>query len=699
MRLSKTSLPMSDSGVSVETAGETIRIIDRLSPARFEMESTPAPTLDLSESEEMALPVDAVYTAEISSLRLPLVAQGYIRGETGEIIGGFGYETAFQGGGQAATIEFNTPLKMYLQTPRLASVETSCEEMIVEFGEAVEVQIGVRSNAEQPAGEISVTEAPEDLLTAISQFRSTIRTRTSERSYPTLRGHPPTIQVGDTLSVPDRVRPDTAADICIEVPPTVEAAYTAAPLAYYLSAAVQPGTDPRLVTSGGFEYPLERPLASAIRRVLTQTFVLDCYTRSAGLRPTKVAWHDELAELLPSGHDPALLFDLDPGELLERYLAVDYETVAPFVPEWNLTAYVAPDAKNAAALPHLVDQLALVQANSPMPISGTDARRAALSTFVGGRKRRDRGDEESIFEQAAFVEIPPADSTAAVWVGDEIPIGANHGLLAGYANRHSHTRTGEAISVSIICNEQTMDGEAIRLNEIYQQRDDLPFETAIHTNVTTNRLRMLLAKDADFLHYIGHATSAGLECPDGTLDPITLDTCGATTFCLNACQSYLPATALIERGAIAGVATLGDIEETVAQGFGTATARLLNQGFSLRAAVFINRQASLLGGAYLALGDESVVLAETDGIVPYSIHLSGEEHPFQVSFRTYPSGRRGMGTYITTNLDDDYYLCNGEIGPFEPTEAAFEQFLNLHEAPVLYGDELLWSSDVSASDI
>jgi hypothetical protein len=686
-------------GVAVGTAGEVVEVIDQLSPARFEMEVAQPIDLRATGSEAMSFPVDMVYTAEMVSIRLSMVVQGYIRGPSGEVRDDFGYETSVRGDGEPAVIEFNTPLKMYLQTPRLERIETSSEETVVEFGQPVEVQIGVRSNAEQPAGEISITDDPRDLLAAINQFRSAMRVRTPERSYPTLRGHPPTIRVGETFSVPDHVLAVEDSDIRIEAPPTFETAYVIAPLAYYLSAEVRPGPESRLVTSDGFEYPLEGSLDSAVHRVLTQTFVLDCYTRSAGLRPTKVAWHAELAGRLPSGYDPVPLFNLAPGKLLERYLAVDYETVAPFVPEWSLTAHVAPEAKNAAALPHLIDQLALVQAFSGRPVSGTDARRAALSTFVGGDETRGPGTETSIFEQATFTEIPATDSTAAVWIGDEIPIGANHGVLDGYVNRHSHTRTGEAVSVSIICNEQTMDGEATRLDEIYQQRDILPFETAVHADVTTDRLRTLLAEDVDFLHYIGHATSTGLECVDGTLDPDTLETCGATTFCLNACQSYLPARALIERGAVAGVATLGDIVDDVAQGFGTATARLLNQGFCLRAAVYINRQASLLGGAYLVLGDESVALAETDGIVPYSIHLPDGESPSQVSFRTYPSGRRGMGTFVTTNFDDEYYLCNGEIGPFEPTEEAFERFLSLHEAPILRGDELLWSSDVTVGDL
>jgi hypothetical protein len=68
-------------------------------------------------------------------------------------------------------------------------------------------------------------------------------------------------------------------------------------------------------------------------------------------------------------------------------------------------------------------------------------------------------------------------------------------------------------------------------------------------------------------------------------------------------------------------------------------------------------------------------------------------------FWTYPSGRRGIGTYVTPYLDDDYYLCSGEIGPFEPTEEEFETFLGLHEAPILRGNDLLWSSEVAVSEL
>lgn len=690
---------MNQGAVTIETSGQSIRVTDHLSPTRFEMLATPATALEAVSNDEMAVPVDASFTTEVAAITLPMVVQGYIRDTAGDVITHFDYEDTYQSNEQAAIIEFNTPLKMYLRTPRLELIKSGADQTTVEFGEPVEVIIGVRSNAEQPAAEITITDDPTDLLTAISQFRSALRTSTPERSYPTLRGHPPTIEVGETFSMPDCARAEQPADIRIEVPPTFEAASTVAPLAYYLSADVQPGSAPRLVTSAGFEYPLEGTLGTATRRVLTQVFILDCYARSAGLYPIELTWHDDLAGELPGGYEPTSLFDLSPGELLERYLAVDYETVEPFVPEWNLTAHVAPGPENAAVLPYLVDQLALVRPASPASTSGTEARRAALSAFVGEDETRDADEADSIFDRAKFVEIPPTDSTANVWIGEEIPLGAAHGLLDGYANRRSHTRTGEAISVSVICNEQAMDGEATRLEEIYQQREDLPFETTVHTNVATDRLEELLTKDVDFLHYIGHATSDGLECSDGTFDPATLDACGATTFCLNACESYLPAKALIERGAIAGVATLGDIAESVAHGFGTATARLLNQGFSMRAAVYIGQRASLLGGAYLILGDESVALAETDGIIPYSVHLPEEADPLRVFFRTYPSGRRGMGTYVTPYLDDGYFLCSGEIGPFEPTVEEFETFLGLHEAPILRGNDLLWSSEVAVSEL
>lgn len=119
-------------------------------------------------------------------------------------------------------------------------------------------------------------------MAAISALSSALKTTTCERSYPTLRGHPPRIECGDKLHIPDELsRPETG--IRLEVPPSLENVFVAAPLVYYLGAEMVPGEKPRLVTER-FEYPLDDfPLEREIERLLKQVFF---WTVSHGLPDT-----------------------------------------------------------------------------------------------------------------------------------------------------------------------------------------------------------------------------------------------------------------------------------------------------------------------------------------------------------------------------------------------------------------------------
>jgi hypothetical protein len=49
---------------------------------------------------------------------------------------------------------------------------------------------------------VRTTDA-EDVMMAILTFRSALKTTSPERSFPTLRGHPPAIELNDRLEIPD----------------------------------------------------------------------------------------------------------------------------------------------------------------------------------------------------------------------------------------------------------------------------------------------------------------------------------------------------------------------------------------------------------------------------------------------------------------------------------------------------------------
>src|SRR5699024_9950506 len=146
------------------------------------------------------------------------------------------------------------------------------------------VTVGARSYHKRPAATVRTPADPESMMAAISTFGSALKTTSPERAYPTLRGHPPAIELGDTLSIPDSfTRSDPA--VTIEIPADLKYIYSAAPLAYYLGAELVASEELRLCAGESFEYTLdsEHGFETEVERVLKQTFLLDCVTRTEGL--------------------------------------------------------------------------------------------------------------------------------------------------------------------------------------------------------------------------------------------------------------------------------------------------------------------------------------------------------------------------------------------------------------------------------
>jgi hypothetical protein len=175
------------------------------------------------------------------------------------------------------------------------------------------------------------------VLRAVSTFGSALKTTSPERSYPTLRGHPPLVELGDHLRVPDGLEPPDTG-ITIEVPATRQAACVAAPLAYYLGATVEPGDRPRIVADGT-EHRLDRhDLETGVERSLKRAFLLDCVARTEGWYRTPLAARDAVEPHLD--RDLADLYDAPLAERLAAALALPFDAVADALPAWPLAAYV-----------------------------------------------------------------------------------------------------------------------------------------------------------------------------------------------------------------------------------------------------------------------------------------------------------------------------------------------------------------------
>lgn len=103
------------------------------------------------------------------------------------------------------------------------------------FDDETTVRLGTRSARPASSATVTTTDEPRDLMAAISTFGSAVATRSPERPLPLFQGHPPALERGEELRIPDRI--DTPnAGVTVQLQPERAYAYAAAPLATYIAA-------------------------------------------------------------------------------------------------------------------------------------------------------------------------------------------------------------------------------------------------------------------------------------------------------------------------------------------------------------------------------------------------------------------------------------------------------------------------------
>lgn len=639
-------------------------------------------------------PVSDAVRVEVEGFELEEVVPIHLWNNTGELRHVADHDDGFQVPSGNYYLEICRPLKTYIQHSGPMSVEPDGDRMLVQFGTPATVVVGARSPRKRPAFSITTTSAPEDVMEAFSCLGEGLLTTTPSRSYPNLRGYPPEIRIGDDLEIPDDL--DTGSQpVTLSLPPELAYLYEAAPLIYYLNADVRAGSSPLLLVDDQPIYRFdEASFAEDIERLLRHLLVLDCVVRTEGPYPIDSTESARLADITSS--DSENLYHATEGTRLRKYLDVPFELVAQEAPGWPATAWVEPTVDSVESIPHLVAQLVPIRTASPDPLSGTTARRAALTAFtVNASNTRASSD---VFDgDASFVDVGTADSNTDLWIGPYIPISANKFLVEGYRNRVGQTSSEQqSIDVTIVCNESWMSVEATTIQRYYDDRGELPFETSVHEQLDRDTFAAILESETDFLHYVGHATVDGLECTDGYLDVSTVSSVGVETFFLNACQSYRQASKLVEGGAIGGIATLSDVTDDQAAIVGRTAARLLNIGFPLRVALQIARSRSVVGGQYLAVGDDSITLVSPAG-TPNQLLVTPVDEGYELEIDTFQTTRVGPGAlYVPwTGSGTQRYLAGKQIGPFELTAEELGGVLELMNVPVEYDGEFRWAFDLA----
>ncbi|QIO22383.1 hypothetical protein [Haloarcula sp. JP-L23] len=675
-----------------------VEIIDPVERQRYRLHTSSPVSPTPVSTDGFRFPVGSAVSIHTSSIVLPTVVPVYVRDTAGQTVAEvkqFEAETVPDG---AYSVDLCTRIKTYLRADTGFEVSVDMEQTRIDFGDPTEVRVGARSRHERPAATVTTTGDPVDMMAAVETFGSALKTTDPERSYPTLRGHPPALELGDSLDVPSSIeRPDTG--VHLELPPDLGSVYVAAPLAYYLGASVGPGPAPRLWTDDGFEYSLSGPRGyeHEVERTLKQLFFLDCLTRTEGLY--QIDLHERRAVEPYLDLDFAALYDRPLTAQLAAYLDVPYEIIEDHVPEWRLTTHVDPAATTAPQLPFVVDDLAIVRTHQTTQRTGTSTPAGvdqALSRSTDFT-RSASADAEADHDRLDYVEPQSDDTLEQAWIGDGVPIGATKLVPEAFQNRLDRETTEGDITIRVVQNDARMAEERQVADEVYGNRSDLPFDITVHENLTTDELATVLTTDADFFHYIGHIEREGFTCEDGTLDAATLDDVGVDTFLLNACNSYHQGLTLVEKGAIGGIVTLNEVLNDGAVRIGESVARLLNSGFPLRAALTIAREESILGGQYIVVGDGGITVTQPESGTPNLIEIEEQGGEFTVDITTYETDDRGLGTIFMPFLSniDTYFLSSGTIGSFQVSSDELAQFLGLQNVPVRIDGSLNWSFSVS----
>ncbi len=677
-----------------------IRIWDPVDKGSFVFH-TPSPvSLERADTDGFPVPIDSAVELRTSRLEVPervdfniMDSNGSVRTLVNPCDGDWHSEQRVE----YAEIP-TSPMKIYIHLDCPLSIREHDGGVHIELGVERTISIGSRSHSESPAGTITVSDDIEDVMRAVSLFGSALKTLTPERSFPTLRGHPPLIKRGEEFSAPSNiVRPETG--IRLVLPSKRKYVYAATSLAYYLGAEVVPGDSPRLETPN-HQYPLNGTggfdgFEAEVSRVFQHVFFLDCVIRDEGSYNVPVQEREEVEPRLD--FDCSRLYERSLAEQVDAYLDVPFDVPESYLPKWCLTTDLVPSEANVGALPFIADELSLVRCPTPTTHVQSTTQHPEIADFCRSVQTTSESNQNTL-----AVSPQPTMTKEHVWIGDGVPVGGNKATVDSYRRRVDYEPSERStIRVQIVCNDPSMKSEG-KVREQYSFRDTTRHEVDIAYDLTVEELRTVFATEIDYLHYIGHVNNDGIECADGVLDTRTLDTVNVESFLLNACRSYEQSATLVEKGSRVGVATLSDVSNEPATKIGGLLARGLGSGLSFRSALSIAQSETLSGDQYVVIGDGSLTLCQPfSRITPMLFVETEEDGMFTVRIKPFYSPRDSAGSMFGSVWDDSiiHYLRSDWIGNFLLAADTLDESLEEESMPVKYDGDLYWSEDITVADL
>ena len=432
----------SEGRIAFEVDGTTLTVRDVIEGVEMRFRVDREPDLSPALPAIFPLPVDRAVSFKATSVSVAEYSAVSVRDGDGKFLARPEEPTQFPRGDYC--LEVNGVTKAFIRVEDAAvSVNGTAGADPIEFvfDRRRTVSVGGRSLHTRPEATITVPDDPEALAEAVSVFGSSIREFSSERSWPTLRGHPPRIQRGDALDIPSQLTvPDSGVEVVVR--PTYADVYRLSTLTYYLGARMRIGDRPAIRLANGYteRLPGEGPkLERRVEALFRTWFLLDTLVRTDGYVISDREEYDRVGPKIP--FYPPNLEDLSMSERLMEYLEVDPETVTPHAPAWATEAVVRPDPAAAELLPHLAHVLAPVRVRGPGDRSRPDVPvgLTAPDRSIPGSRVADSGSDW----------VPNLDA-------DPIPTGSSVALPAAYEHelRRPSPDPGEATVVFLVRSEE-----------------------------------------------------------------------------------------------------------------------------------------------------------------------------------------------------------------------------------------------------
>lgn len=518
---------MTQEAVSFALAGDELTVRDEAGGGDLVIEVDDGTSLTPATDAWFDVPVDAAVSVETASIELRKVTSAQLRSDDGKHYGTITDEEFTVGGGTYLDISALLKLLVFIDDAtirgRLVGDGENPESLRIEFDEPTAVVIGARSFHKAPLVTMSVPENdPDALMTAASFLGTSIKEWSAERSWSTLRGHPPAISAGEQLQIPDSLS-TPGTEITVAVPSDIASVLRVTPLAYYFGADIVPGSEAELRLGSQYVEPLGTgtELEQSVDELLAQSLVLDSLVRIGGYYSMPRYEYEELAPELP--FYPPELYDEPIHRQLLEYLEVPFDTVEPYVPDWTTVGTLRPITEDATAVPYLLSTLSRVHVTE----NGVPRGPSTLGKPV------DLSTSRSVPRGAAA--LPPAARERAADHEHQSPDSASV-LFVGWEHPDPNQFT-------------SADWERFDLGE------NDPVAT-YRPSVTCDELRTLLAGPYVHVHYGNRVSETGFVCSDGVLafDDLPDGTVGSLSF--RWCRpSIAPATGALD---VASVITLVD---------------------------------------------------------------------------------------------------------------------------------------------